>query len=157
MTSEELLKAAKKARKPAPKRICTDKWMPAVDELRHKNWTFEQIYHFFRDSGETVHKTPALFIATVSRSYRTWLRRLGRSAVLLALLSFLPGCHGSSPQDVIAGLIVIAALSGLGIGIFIGHAWGRVEVAEAYEEGHINGFSEGCDAAQGKSLINANK
>jgi hypothetical protein len=79
VNSEALLQAAKKARKPTPKRICTDKWMPAVDELRHRNWTFEQIYHFFKEQGETVHRTPALFIATVSRSYRSWLRRLNRA------------------------------------------------------------------------------
>lgn len=77
MSTEQLLSMA---RETAPKTIkgqqsrrVIEAWMPAVNELRAKHFTYLEIYDWLKARGVDVHERPMTFISAVSRRRRRWL------------------------------------------------------------------------------------
>lgn len=77
MSTDQLLA---EARGTAPKSIqgkqsrrVIEAWMPAVNELRAKHFTYLEIYEWLKARGIDVHERPMTFISAVSRRRRRWL------------------------------------------------------------------------------------
>ena len=69
----DLLKAAKSAPRAERAVRTTDMWMPAVMELRRKNYSYAAIHEFLRAHGEDVHPNVTTFTSAVSRRLRKWI------------------------------------------------------------------------------------
>jgi hypothetical protein len=69
----DLLKAAQKAPRAERAVRTTDMWMPAVMELRGKNYTYAAIHEFLKAHGEDVHPNVTTFTSAVSRRLRAWI------------------------------------------------------------------------------------
>ena len=72
-TTTELIELAKAAQEPDEGKVSTDKWLPVVDVLRRKNWSWLAIYRWLKGQGEAVQKNPISFITAMSTRYRRWL------------------------------------------------------------------------------------
>jgi len=70
MTTQGLLERAREAKRPEHCRIKLAKWMPALLELRSKDFTLDAMYDFLRDAGETVHKDRNVFRGSVSKMFK---------------------------------------------------------------------------------------
>lgn len=68
-----LMERAKAAKVATGNKISTEKWLPVVDVLRRKNWSWEQIYAWLKEQGEVVQANPISFISAMSKRYRSWL------------------------------------------------------------------------------------
>jgi hypothetical protein len=71
----DLLAAAKKAPRAGRAERTTDMWMPAVIELRRKNYSYADIYEWLRGQGEDVHPNLTTFTSVVSRRLKRWQQR----------------------------------------------------------------------------------
>jgi hypothetical protein len=83
--SNALFKAAAAAphadRKRGEKSVrTTDMWMPAVIELRRKNYSYAEIHAFLKSHGEDVHDSVATFASAVGRRLRRWQDKQLRKA-----------------------------------------------------------------------------
>jgi hypothetical protein len=72
---KDLLAAAKKAPRADRDGRTTDMWLPAVIELRRKNYTYAAIHQWLRSQGEDVHPSITTFTSAVSRRLKRWQRR----------------------------------------------------------------------------------
>ena len=75
--SNSLLQAASAAPRRDRKRgelsvRTTDLWMPAVIELRRKNYSYAEIHAFLKAHGENVHDSVTTFASAVGRRLRRW-------------------------------------------------------------------------------------
>lgn len=70
LSASDLLERARGAEKVTPSRCNTERWMPTVDLLRRKGWSYCEIYAWLKAQGEPVQKCRSSFISAVSRRYR---------------------------------------------------------------------------------------
>lgn len=70
---DELLEKAKGASLADIRRVSTEKWLPIVDVLRRKNFTWVQIYDWLIEQGENVQARKGTFISCMSRRYKNYI------------------------------------------------------------------------------------
>lgn len=79
MTAEQLLSQAQETPTPLMRgkqgRRVIESWMPAVDELRRKHFTYLMIWEWLKARGVDVHERPGTFISAVSRRRRRFLNK----------------------------------------------------------------------------------
>jgi len=77
MSTDQLLEEARgtlpRNVKGKGQRRVIESWMPAVNELRAKHFSYLEIYEWLKARGIDVHERPMTFISAVSRRRRRWL------------------------------------------------------------------------------------
>lgn len=56
----------------------TDKWVPVVDILRRKRWSFDKIWEWLKAAGEDVHEDPRKFASAMSTRYKRHLAKAAK-------------------------------------------------------------------------------
>ncbi|GAT32329.1 hypothetical protein TSACC_2727 [Terrimicrobium sacchariphilum] len=75
MNAHDLARAAETANKSARHYTPMEPYIPAVDVLRRKGWSWEAIHTWLRSQGQRVQKSPTTFAACMGRCYRRWISR----------------------------------------------------------------------------------
>ncbi len=75
MTAHDLAHAAQSAHKSTRRYTPLEPYIPAVDILRRKGWSWEAIHTWLLSQGQRVQATPASFAASMGRCYRRWISR----------------------------------------------------------------------------------
>lgn len=75
MTAHDLARAAEKVKKSTRRYTPLEPYIPAVDVLRRKGWSWAGIHTWLRAQGQRVHDCPSSFAASMSRCYRRWISR----------------------------------------------------------------------------------
>ena len=75
MTAHDLARAAQAAHQSTRNYTPLEPYLPAVDVLRRKGWSWEAIHTWLRAQGQHVHERHTTFAACMSRCYRRWISR----------------------------------------------------------------------------------
>lgn len=75
MNAHDLARAAESAGKATRRYTPMEPYIPSVDVLRRKGWSWEAIHTWLRAQGQHVQESPATFAACMGRCYRRWLTR----------------------------------------------------------------------------------
>lgn len=81
MTIEQLLEEADRATPPTSGRFCISRLIPVIDKLRRQKFTWAQIWQFFHERGEPIHKTPSAFTSAASKAHLRWIEKQRRQAM----------------------------------------------------------------------------
>ncbi len=75
MTAHDLARAAQTVRKSTRRYTPMEPYIPAVDVLRRKGWSWEAIHTWLRSQGQRVQESHTTFAACMGRCYRRWISR----------------------------------------------------------------------------------
>ena len=75
MNAHDLARAAEKVHISTRRYTPLEPYIPAVDVLRRKGWSWEAIHTWLRAQGQRVQESPSSFGASMGRRYRSWLSR----------------------------------------------------------------------------------
>ena len=73
MTAHDLARAAQAAGNATRRYTPMEPYIPAVDILRRKGWSWQAIHTWLRAQGQHVQESPSTFGACMGRRYRRWL------------------------------------------------------------------------------------
>lgn len=103
MNAHDLARAAQAAGNATRRYTPMEPYIPAVDILRRKGWSWQAIHTWLRAQGQHVQESPSTFGACMGRCYRRWLTRetarrsLQQRAASLAPASPDESSDGSEP------------------------------------------------------------
>lgn len=75
MTAHDLARAAQTVKESTRRYTPMEPYLPAVDVLRRKGWSWAAIHTWLRAQGQHVQNSPSTFAACMGRCYRRWLSR----------------------------------------------------------------------------------
>lgn len=75
MNAHDLARAAQTVKESTRRYTPLEPYIPAVDVLRRKGWSWEAIHTWLRAQGQHIQTSPSTFGACMSRCYRRWISR----------------------------------------------------------------------------------